>query len=93
MTRTERKERQRGYNRASRERRSRRVMMLERSTALLSAPAPQEGGYGAILRLLAAAEDRDAQRLFAICVDVAEAGVDVMEDATSIAMIAASHDY
>lgn len=40
MTKTERKQRRQGYSRASRERRSRRGMMLAASAPLLHSPAP-----------------------------------------------------
>lgn len=60
---------------------------------MLNAPAPHEAAYGPILRLLAAAGDKDAQRLFAICVDVTDADIDVMEEPGAVQMIADAHDY
>lgn len=87
ITRAERKLRQRGYNRASRERKARRRMLRETSSGLLEGPAPEDPAYGRILHHLARGGDDGALRLLAICVDV----IDAAEVPAVIEMIAAAH--
>ncbi|WP_349864116.1 hypothetical protein [Leifsonia sp. WHRI 6310E] len=91
LTLTQKRERQRGYNRTSQERKSRRRALQDAFLPLLDEPAPAEP-YARVLHQLARSGDAGALRLWAIATETLEVCGDEV-DPRAVDLIAAAHDY